>query len=162
MYGKQVHAQTIKNRIHEHGYYGRVIRKKPLISELNRQCRLEFALDYLTKPPTYWNDVIFCDESKFNVFGSDGRIKVWRRQNEALNKENLSPTVKYGGGSVMVWGCISSSGVGELVFIEGIMDHKMYLALLKDNLPKSALTMNVSETYKFYQDNDPKHSALAV
>ncbi|GFX57020.1 transposable element Tc1 transposase [Trichonephila clavipes] len=44
--------------------------------------------------------------------------------------------VKYGGGSILVWGCMSAGGVRELVFIDGIMD-KM-------------------------QDNDPKHTAKIV
>ena len=29
------------------------------------------------------------------------------------------PTVKYSGGNIMVWGCMSAAGVGELHFIEG-------------------------------------------
>ncbi|GFX11175.1 transposable element Tcb1 transposase [Trichonephila clavipes] len=51
-------------------------------------------------------------------------------------KANHIKTVKYGGRSVLVWGCMSAGGVGELVFIDGIMD-KM-------------------------QDNDPKHTAKIV
>ncbi len=35
------------------------------------------------------------------------------------------PTVKHGGGSVMVWGCMSAAGSGELQFIEGTMNAKM-------------------------------------
>lgn len=71
----------------------------------------------------FWNDVIFSGASKFNVYGSDGREIVWRKANIELNNNNVCPTVKHGGGGVLVWGCISSQvGVGELVFIEGITD----------------------------------------
>ncbi|OXA49181.1 Transposable element Tc1 transposase [Folsomia candida] len=52
--------------------------------------------------------ILWTDESKFNVFGSDGRRRVWRYPKEALNPKNLNPTVKHGGGSVMVWGCMAS------------------------------------------------------
>ncbi|GBM76045.1 hypothetical protein AVEN_53916-1 [Araneus ventricosus] len=48
-------------------------------------------------------------ESKFNIFGSDRRIIVWRRK-----MRNLVGTVKYGGGGVLVWGCISASGLANL------------------------------------------------
>ncbi|GBL62360.1 hypothetical protein AVEN_216596-1 [Araneus ventricosus] len=36
---------------------------------------------------------------------------IWRRKNEELNPKNLVGTVKYGGGGVLVWGCMSASGL---------------------------------------------------
>ncbi len=48
----------------------------------------------INKPQTYWNNVLFAGESKFNIFGSDGRITVSRRKNEELNPKNLVGTVK--------------------------------------------------------------------
>ena len=50
----------------------------------------------------------------------------------------MVPTIKHGGGGVMVLGCMAASGVGNLTFIDGIMDHKMYIELLKNNLLPSA------------------------
>jgi len=61
----------------------------------------------------------------------------------------------------MIWGCISSKGVGELVFIDGILDKNKYLSILKDNLIKSA-NMNIRGSFKFYQDNDLKHKSQIV
>ncbi|GBM62360.1 Transposable element Tcb1 transposase [Araneus ventricosus] len=68
----------------------------------------------LNKPETYWNNILFANESKYNIFGSDGRIMVWRRKNEELNRKNLVGTVKYGGEGVLVWGCMSASGLDNL------------------------------------------------
>ncbi len=42
---------------------------------------------------------------------SDGM--VWRKKNEEVKHTNLQQMVKHGGGSVMVWGCILSFGVGD-------------------------------------------------
>ncbi|KAI4874865.1 hypothetical protein NFI96_034437 [Prochilodus magdalenae] len=40
---------------------------------------------------------------------------IWRKNNNAFQKKNIIPTVKYGGGSVMVWGCFAASaGPGRL------------------------------------------------
>ena len=47
-------------------------------------------------------------------------------------------TVKHGGGSVMVWECMSAYGVENFVFIGRIMDWHKYLNILKDNLEDSA------------------------
>ncbi|XP_075160295.1 uncharacterized protein LOC142233299 [Haematobia irritans] len=52
--------------------------------------------------------------------------------------KHLRPTVKHGGGHVMVLGSCSAAGVGNLIFIEGNMDKMQYLSILKDNLKQSA------------------------
>ncbi|GBO33683.1 hypothetical protein AVEN_186506-1 [Araneus ventricosus] len=39
---------------------------------------------------------------------------VWRRKNEEVNLKNIVGTVKYGSGGVLVWGCMSASGIGNL------------------------------------------------
>ena len=98
----------------------------------NQKKRLELAKTYQLKTDNFWKKIIFSDESKFNIFGSDGGRTVWRKPNTALDPKNLRPTVKHGGGSVMVWGC-----VGNLVSIDGIMDHKLYMYILQKNLKES-------------------------
>ena len=81
--GVEVHAQTIRNRLHENGLRGRVARKKPFISLKNKKKRLKFAKEYSGKPMEFWKSILWSDESKFNLFGSDGKTYVlaqtWRR-----------------------------------------------------------------------------------
>ena len=45
--------------------------------------------------------------------------------------ECVQSTVKFGGGSVMVWGCITSDGVGPLTTVDGRMKAKDYIDLLE-------------------------------
>ncbi|GFW64292.1 transposable element Tc1 transposase [Trichonephila clavipes] len=106
--GRSVSAETVRNVIRHAGYNSRVARRKPFISLQNQQKRLEFAKTHQLKTDNFWKKVIFSDESKFNVFGSYGRRTVWRKPNTALDPKNLRPTVKHGGDSVMVWGCMAS------------------------------------------------------
>ena len=40
----------------------------------------------------------------------------------AYNEKHLTPTVKLGGGSPMLWGCFAATGPGTLVTIDGIMN----------------------------------------
>ena len=93
-------------------------RKKFFVSEKNRKLRLAFAKSNINKNSDYWQKVIFYDENKYNIFGSDSRILVWRKPWEEFRKQNLVPTVKYCGGGVMVWGCMSFAGVGNLIFYQ--------------------------------------------
>ena len=111
--GVFVHANTIRNRLHEIGLYSRVARKKPQVSKINRGKRITYAKMMMEKPYDYWKHVLWSDESKFNLFGSDGKIIVWRSTIEEYDSKCTVPTVKHNGGSVMVWGCFSRSGVGN-------------------------------------------------
>ncbi|GFT77065.1 transposable element Tc1 transposase [Trichonephila clavipes] len=154
-----VPAQTIRNVLHEESYYGRAARKKSFISERNRRKRLDFAKSHVNLSDEFWNTVIFSDESKFNIFGSDGRQYVWRKPNTELEKQHLTPTVKHGGGSVLVWGCMAANGVGKLRFIDGIMTARTYINILRHNLQSSAQKLGLETSFVFQQDNDPEHTA---
>ncbi|GFV48910.1 transposable element Tc1 transposase [Trichonephila clavipes] len=68
----------------------------------------------------FWKSVIFLDESKFYIHGSDGHQKVWRKANAALEPKNIRGTVKHGGGgsSIMVLECMAATGVENLVIID--------------------------------------------
>lgn len=158
----EVNAQTVRNKIREKGYRGCVARKKPFISAKNIKKRLEYAQKYVVEPEEYWENVIFTDESKFNIFGTDGLVRVWRQPNTELNPKNLRPTVKHGGGNVMVWGAFSANGTGNLTFIESTMDRFMYLDILKQNLKASAEKLGHGTDFRFVQDNDPKHSSKLI
>uniref|UniRef100_A0AAY4E7X3 Tc1-like transposase DDE domain-containing protein n=1 Tax=Denticeps clupeoides TaxID=299321 RepID=A0AAY4E7X3_9TELE len=64
-------------------------------------------------------------------------------------KTNIIPTVKYGGGSVIVWGCFAASGPGRLV-IDGTMNSVVFPILQ---------LLGGRRGFTFQQDNDPEHTA---
>ena len=65
--------------------FGRVARKKPLVSKRNLVSRLKFAKQHVHKDLSFWQNVLWTDESKFNRFGSDGKQYVRRPQNQELS-----------------------------------------------------------------------------
>ena len=71
--------QTVSRRIQEIGLFNRTPRKKPLVSSKNKKKRLEFANRYVIWTYENWAKVFFSDESKFNLFGNDGKNNVKRR-----------------------------------------------------------------------------------
>lgn len=160
--GTVVHPRTVRRALNSSGYNARVCRKKPQISKVNQTKRLSFAKEHLSKGIDFWEKVIFSDESKFCIYKSDGRVLTWRKQGDALAEKHIQATVKHGGAGVMVWGCMSAAGVGELVFIDEIMDKGLYLNILKENLKKSAQKLGIESDYYFQHDNDPKHTAEIV
>jgi hypothetical protein len=48
-----------------------------------------------------------------------------------------TPTVKHGGGSIMLWGNVSGAKTGRLVRIEGKMNGVKYREIIDENLPQS-------------------------
>ena len=75
---------------------------------------------------------MWSDESKYNIFNSDGRTYVRRRIGEEFQDECVKGTVKHGGGSVMVWGCMCVDKVGMMTQVRGRMNSKDYLDILED------------------------------
>lgn len=69
--GKNISADTVRRSIIRAGYNARTARKKPYINERNRKKRIDFANEYKNKTNEFWNKVIFSDESKYNIFGSE-------------------------------------------------------------------------------------------
>ncbi|KAK3567383.1 hypothetical protein QTP86_019883, partial [Hemibagrus guttatus] len=87
---------------------------------------------------------------------------VWRKSNTAFQKKNIIPTVKYGGGSVMVWGCFAASGPGRLAVINGTMNSAVYQKILKENVRPSVCDLKLKRTWVLQQDNDPKHTCKST
>ena len=93
------------------------------------------------------------------LFGVNSKRYVWRKPGTAHHLPNTIPTVKHGGGSIMLWGCFSAAGTGRLVAIEGKMNAAKYRDILEENLFQSALDLRLGRRFTFQQDNDPKHTA---
>lgn len=102
--GVPIGVHTARNRLKEANLLARRPAKKPLISMVNKKKRLDFARRYLHWSKEQWAKVLWSDESKFNLFGSDGINYVRRPPKQRYSPRYQLPTVKHGGGSIMVWG----------------------------------------------------------
>ncbi len=79
------------------------------------QRRLTWAKKKKNWTVAQWSKVLFSDESKFCIsFGNQGP-RVWRKGGEAHSPSCLKSSVKFPQ-SVMIWGEMSSAGVGPLCF----------------------------------------------
>jgi len=152
--------ETVRRSFRRQGLGARVKRKKPLLTKRHRQKRLQWAKVSQDCDVENWNHVIWSNESKFNVFGSDGRQWCWRNPTEPLRDCHVQHTVKHGGGSIMVWGCMSWAGVGNLHRIDGIMNSQVYLDILHSQLLGTIERQGLDEAEVIFQhDNDPKHTS---
>ena len=152
---------TVSRRLNDVGLFGRIGLNKPFISEKNRKARLQFAKEHKDWTTEDCQKVAFSDESKFNLFGNDGKQYVRRSKSARMDPKDCVSTVKFGGGNVKVGGIFSSSGVGPLVVVDGIMTAQVYKRILQDNVLQYA-SSNMGPDWVFQQDNDPKHTAEIV
>ena len=152
---------TVKRCLRQNKLFGRHPVKKPFVSAKNCRAQLKFAKEHLNWTANKWSKILRSDESKFDMFGSDG-IKYVRCPIGLRNDIKYQvPTVKHGGCSVMVWSCFSRDGVGPIYRVQGIMDQNMCKGIIKDIMPPHAKD-KMLHGWTFQHDNDPKHTSKLV
>ncbi|CAM4547761.1 unnamed protein product [Leuciscus chuanchicus] len=149
--GTTVSKKTISNTLCSHGLKSCSARKVPLLKPAHVQAHLKFANDLLDDPEEEWEKVMWSDETEIELFGLNSTSRVWRKKKDEYNLKNTIPTVKQGGGNIILWECFSAKGTGRLHRIEGRMDGAMYREILK-----------MGRGWVFQHDNDRKHTARAT
>ncbi|KAI4895408.1 hypothetical protein NFI96_001467 [Prochilodus magdalenae] len=161
--GTTVSKKTISNTLRRQGLKSCSARKVPFLKPTHVKARLKFANDHLNDPEEEWEKVMWSDEKKKKgLFGLNSTRHVWRKKNDEYNPKNTIPTVKHGGGNIILWGCFSAKGTGRLHRIVGRMDGAMYREILANNLLPSVRALKVGRGWVFQHDNDPKHTARAT
>uniref|UniRef100_A0A8C5PZP6 Tc1-like transposase DDE domain-containing protein n=1 Tax=Leptobrachium leishanense TaxID=445787 RepID=A0A8C5PZP6_9ANUR len=148
--------------MHNEGLHARTPRRTPLLSPKNKKSRLQYAKSHVDKPQTFGDSVLWTDETKLELFGPMDQRYVWRRKNKAYEEKNTLPTVKHGGGSIMLWGCFASAGTGKLQRVQGTMNSLQYQEILDDNVMQSVTNLRLGRRWPFQQDNDPKHTSKST
>ena len=150
-----VDKSTICKTLNKNGVHGRTSQKKPLLSQKNIAARLKFAKEHLDVPQHYWQNIMWTDETTVELFRWNTQHYVWRKKGTAHQHKNLIPTVKYGGGSIMVWGCFATSGPGHLAIIAGKITSQVYQDILQENVRLSVCQLKLNRSWVMQQDNDP-------
>jgi hypothetical protein len=86
-----------------------------------------------------------CQSRRKKVFFQDNLVLslIHARPGEAYKPQCLAPTVKFGGGSVMIRGCFSKAGIGQICLCEGRMSSRISLWRW-ENLPEGQPSLQLS------------------
>ncbi len=129
---------------------------KPLLNNRQRQKHLAWAKDKKDWTAAEWSKVMFSDESKFCIsFGNQGP-RVWRKRGEAQNPRCLRSSVKFPQ-SVMVWGAMSSAGIGPLCFLRSKVNTTVNHEVLEHFMLPAADQLYGDADFIFQQDLAPAH-----
>ena len=125
--GAGIHGSkdTISRALYRTGFHSISPSKVPLLKTKHVNDRLKFVETYEKKGMQFWKKVIWWNEAKVKLFGRNTATSVWRKNGSAFKKHNAIPTVTFEGGSIMIWGCFSSKGSGELQVIHGRINGSM-------------------------------------
>ena len=117
--GRKISINTVHRELPEMGFHGREAAHKPKIIMRNAKPQLEWCKAYRHWTLEKWKHVLWSDESCFTIWQSDGRIWVRQMPGERYLPERVVPTVKLGGGGIMVWGLFFKVRARPLSSIEG-------------------------------------------
>ena len=105
---KNVSISTVRRRLCEAGQYGRIVVKKPLFRKQNNIKMLQWAKANKDWATEQWNKVLWTDKSKFEIYQSNRTVYEQWRVGERAATFCITPTIKHGGGSAMVWGAFAN------------------------------------------------------
>lgn len=124
---RPISTRTVRNRLKAAGLKARRVIKRPMLTDRHKRLRLAWCMARIHWNLRTWRKIHWSDESRFLLHVTDGRTRVWRHKNTAYTPKNIMPTVAYGGGSVMVWGCISHDCKLDLITIRGNLTGAQYI-----------------------------------
>ena len=106
--------------------------------------------------------ILWSEETKAELFGLNAKRYIWEKPSTPHHPSNTIPTMKHGGGSIMLWGCFTVARTGRLVRMEGTMNGAKYRQIFEWNQLQSAKNLRLQQRFTFQQDNDPNHTAKAT
>ncbi len=105
-----------------------------------------------------WVKLLLSDETKTELFGINSPRRIWRRRNAAYDPKNTIPTVKHGGGNIMLWGVFLLRGQDNCTTSKGQWTGQ---CTVRARALKPARALKMGPGWVFLHDNDPKHTAKA-
>ena len=155
-----VSVWSVRRHLSAMGLHGHHRRPVTHLTPLHARRRHAWGKVHVMWDCQKWAHVLFSDETTINLWGSDGLLWCRRRPNEAYLPRNVKPKKKHGGGSLMVWGIISSQGIGPIAHINGRVNAKKYTSILSQHLLPAIRQAKLSpHTTTFQQDNASPHTA---
>jgi transposase len=151
-----VSVDTVKRILRRYGLYGRIAAKKPLLTKRQIRTRLQWCKANSGLTDVHWSNVIFSDETKIEMHPRR-REYVRRSRGSRYNDRYTTKTVKFGGKSLMLWGCIRGDGTRMLINCPPRLDSEAYQEVLN-----AGLLPLYDEDNVFMQDGAPCHRSRST
>lgn len=118
---------------------------------------MQWARRHLRFTGADWANVLFADETRFNLRRSDGRLRVYRWRGKRYSAQCVKEKGQFVGGSVMIWAGTSLHTKTRAVVVKQNLNPQRY----QDLIIRSCVIPHVQANrgMVFMQDNVPCHTA---
>ena len=123
--------RTISNEILGNGLKSRRQKKTPLLMKQHSDARKKIIRQHKEKENSFSESLLWTDETKIELIGPNYRNHMWRTDGKAYSPKNTIPTVKFGGGNIMIWECFSAKDVAKISEINSKMNAQKYKQILQ-------------------------------
>lgn len=154
-----VSVRTIQRNIINMGFRSRRPTRVPLMTVRHKALRLAWAREHQHWTVEDWKHVAWSDESRFQLYRADGRVRVWRKPHESMDPACQQGTVQAGEGSVMVWGVCSWADMGPLIRLDVPVTGATYVSTLSNHLHPFMTIVHSDGLGLFQQDNATAHTS---
>ena len=84
-----VSDNTVRNELKKSGFIASRTISKPLLTKKHKISRFGICEEWAILPDSFWEDVIFSDESKFNLHNPDGNFHIWKNPKKSSSSSNF-------------------------------------------------------------------------
>ena len=161
--GQCISECTLRRRLYKIGMRAMKAVRKPFISKRHSRTRLTWCRRQKGWQLAQWQQVVWSDECVIQLWQESRGVVVRRSSKERFHPDCVAPTVKHGGGSIMVWACFCWDQLGPIVVVPGTIDQHKYKNILEQHLlPFLDRLKQDGKNTVFQDDGAPCHRARSV
>ncbi len=121
-------------------------KRKPYVNSVQKRRRLLWARRHLGWTITQWN--VYCGQmNQYFRYFLGGMDTVCAPDQEEKDHPDCYQQQVQKPGSVMVWGCVSALGKGNLHFCDGTINAEKYIEILEHNMHYKVVNALLSQLF---------------